>query len=252
MPAAAERGDAVGPAFRVVIDGRQDHDCVHRNAPALSRGQLTAGPIEELQIVGGREVDSGPQSAGRRFESRGQHQRVRPRLDNAFRDAGVCGSVEPIRHACPDRIQVDVGHGGEDRTVVAQSLAFVAAFPESSLATVFAIRSSRDRFDQTAHEPGKAAQTLAQDADSVRVCEQALALAFDRVVDILARWEQSDPARCDFVIVPCCRFVWGDAQYQMQMIAHDRVGVDGDSEAFGHELERASTHAFRCSKHCPV
>lgn len=149
----------------------------------------------------------------------------------------MCRAVEPIRHACPDRIQVDVGHGGEDRAVVAQGLAFVAAFPESSLAAVFAIRPSRDRFDQTAHEPGNAAQTLAQDADSVRVSEQALAFAFDRVVVILARWEQSNPARCDFLIVPCCRFVWVDAQYQMQMIAHDRVGVDGDSEAFGHEMD---------------
>lgn len=154
MPAAAERGDAGGPAFRVVIDGRQDRGCAHRNVPAFPRGQLTAGPIEELQIVGGRDVDSGPQLAGHRFESRGQHQRVRPRLDNAFRDAGVRGAVEPIRHACPDRIQVDVGHGGEDRAVVAEGLAFVAAFPESSLAAVFAIRPSCDRFDQTAHQPG--------------------------------------------------------------------------------------------------
>lgn len=138
-----------------------------------------------------------------------------------------------IRHACPDRIQVDVGHGGEDRTVVAQGLAFVAAFPESSLAPVFAIRPSRDRFDEATHEPGKAAKTLAQDADSVRVGKQALAFAFDGVVAILARWKQAHPARCDFVVMPCCRFVWVDAQNQVQMIAHDCVGVDGDSEAFG-------------------
>lgn len=68
-----------------------------------------------------------------------------------------------FRHACPDLIQVDVGHGGEDRAVVAQRLALVTSFPESSLAAVFAIRPSCDRFGEAAHEPAKAAQTLAQD-----------------------------------------------------------------------------------------
>jgi hypothetical protein len=93
MSAAAERGDAGGPAFRVAIDRRQDRGCVHRNAPAFSRDQLTAGPVEELQVLGGRDLDSGPQLADRRFESRGQHHGVRSRLDDSFRDARVCGTV---------------------------------------------------------------------------------------------------------------------------------------------------------------
>lgn len=211
MPAAAERDDAGSPAFRVVIDDRQDRGCVRRNAPSFPWSQLTAGPVEELQVFGGREVHSGSQSAGSRFESRGQHHGIRSRLDDAFRDAGVCGGIEPIRHACPDRVQVDVGHGGEDRAVVAQGLALVASFPESSLAAVFAIGPARDRFDEAAHEPGKAAQALAQGANSVRVGEQALAFAFDRVVAMLARWKQPDPTRCNVVVVPYACFVRVDA-----------------------------------------
>ena len=63
-----------------------------------------------------------------------------------------------------------------------------------------------------------------------------LAFAFDRVVAILARRKQPDPTRCNVVVVQCACFARIDAQYQMQVIAHDRIGVDGDSEAFGHEL----------------
>jgi hypothetical protein len=113
----------------------------------------------------------------------------------------------------------------------------ICGCPFWHLAAVFAIRPSRDRFDQTAHEPGKAAQALAQDADSVWVGEQAPEFAFDRVVAILARRKQPEPTRGDFVVVPCACFARIDAQYQMQMIAHDRIGVDGDSEAFGYELD---------------
>lgn len=124
-----------------------------------------------------------------------------------------------------------------DRAAIAQRLTLVAALPESPLAAVLAIRPSRDRFDQAAHEPGKTSQTLAQDTDSLRVGEQSLAFALAGGVASFARRKKSHPACGDFIVVPCCRFARVDAQHQMKVIAHDRASIDRNGEGIGHELD---------------
>lgn len=106
-----------------------------------------------MKVVGRRDVDNGSQATGSRFELRREYRRVRLRLCNAFRSAGVRRGVEPICHPRTDRVQIDIGHGGENRAVVAECLALVAPLPESPFAAVLAIRPSCDRFDQAAHEP---------------------------------------------------------------------------------------------------
>jgi hypothetical protein len=63
------------------------------------------------------------------------------------------------------------------------------------------------------------------------------AFGFDRGVAILARREQADPARGDLVIGPTQCFVRVDAQHEMQVVAHHRIGVDRDGEASGDEAD---------------
>ena len=154
-----------------------------------------------MKVVSCRDADNGSQVASNRLELRRQPRGVRLRLSDTLRNARVPGGIKPIRHAGPDRVQLDVGHDSKDRAAIARGLTRVAAFPESPLAAVLAIRPSRDGFDQAAHEPRKATQTLAQDADSLRVDEQSLAFAFAGGVARFTWRKQSCPACRDCIVV---------------------------------------------------
>lgn len=76
------------------------------------------------------------------------------------------GGVQARRDPGSDRVEVDIGHGRQYRALVAQCLAFVAAFPEATLAVVLAIRAAGDGLDQTAHQPGRTAQPLPDECES--------------------------------------------------------------------------------------
>lgn len=73
--------------------------------------------------------------------------------------------------------------------------------------------------------------------DSLRVGEQCLAFAFAGGIAIFAWRKQSCPACRDFIVVPSCRFARIDAQYEMQVIAHDRISADRNGEGFRRELD---------------
>jgi hypothetical protein len=135
------------------------------------------------------------------------------------------------------RIQIDIGHGSENGALVAQRLAFEAAFPESSLAAVFAVGTAGDGLDEAAHQPGEVAEALAQRLDPDGVGQQSQAFGFDGVVAVLAGREQADPALGNLVIGPAQRLARIDVQHQMQVVAHDGVGVDRDGEALGDEAD---------------
>jgi hypothetical protein len=70
-----------------------------------------------------------------------------------------------------------------------------------------------------------------------RIREQALALVLHGCIAFLAWWEKFDPSRRDFVIAPCGSDTGIDAQHQMKMIAHDRIGFDRHGEAFADKAD---------------
>ncbi len=91
----------------------------------------------------------------------------------------MCRGIQSFAEAGADGVEVNVGHGCDQRPFVAEQLAFVAAFPEPPLAAVFAIGAACDRLSEAAHEPGQVAETSTDDVESAWIGEQTLTLELD-------------------------------------------------------------------------
>ena len=132
---------------------------------------------------------------------------------------------------------IDIGHRCEYRAVTAQQLGFEAAFPESAGASVFPIGAASDGLHEATHQPGEAAQTRADQHQTVAIRKQTLAFDGPGEIRILTWRKQSNPALGYFRIAPRGDMRWIHLQYQMQMIAHDGIRLDGDCETFGDEVD---------------
>ena len=111
---------------------------------------------------------------------------------NPLVGGGELAGLRGVGDAGADRIQVDIGHGGEYGALVAQRLALVASLPESSLAAVFAIGATGDGLDEAAHQPGEIAEALAQRLDPDGISQQPQTFGFDGGVAVLAGREKTD------------------------------------------------------------
>ena len=132
---------------------------------------------------------------------------------------------------------IDIGHRCEYRAVTAQQLGFEAAFPESAGASVFPIGAASDGLHEASHQPGQAAQACADQDQTILVRKQLPTFEGPRKIRIFAGREQSNPALGDFRIAPRGDPGWIHLQYQMQMIAHDGIRLDGHRETFGDEVD---------------
>ena len=75
---------------------------------------------------------------------------------NPLAGTGMHGGIQRIHDTGTDRVQINIGHGGENRPLVTEELASETAFPEASRTVVFTIGTSRNRLGQATHEPGQA------------------------------------------------------------------------------------------------
>lgn len=65
---------------------------------------------------------------------------------------------------------------GECGSVTEQGLAFVAPFPEASCSGGLAIRPACDRLIEAAHEPGKAAEPLTAESETIGIAQKRLVI----------------------------------------------------------------------------
>ena len=96
-----------------------------------------------------------------------------------------------------------------------------------SFATVLAIRPSRDRLSQAAHEPGKIAKPISKHFDSVLIAGQRFGAPCSVLV---LTGVQLAPACRDLLGRPVFSSLRDDFHHHVQMIAHHRVAPDRHGE----------------------
>ena len=82
------------------------------------------------------------------------------RMLNTFLHRSVFRLLWGRGHGCPNRIQIHIGHAGEQGPIVQQRLGFEAALPEATSALVLAIGHAGNGFINAAHQPGKIGQSF--------------------------------------------------------------------------------------------
>jgi len=98
-------------------------------------------------------IGKGHQAGGGNFAASGAEQ--------ALTDRGEWRILRRRGDAGANRVEVDVGHAGEQGAFVEQRLRAEAPFPEAPGAVVFAVGATGNRLVEAAHEPAQAAQALA-------------------------------------------------------------------------------------------
>ncbi|HSX59124.1 MAG TPA: hypothetical protein VLF18_02885, partial [Tahibacter sp.] len=134
-------------------------------------------------------------------------------------------------------IQVDVGHGCEQRALVAEKLTPIAPFPEPPFAAVFAIGTAGDRLGQATHEPRKVAEARANHANARRVCKKLLTPHHHSILIIVRDRKHSQPARRHFFVAPRLHGAGNHLNDNVKVIAHDCIGVDSDSKALSEQTQ---------------
>ncbi len=141
--------------------------------------------------------------------------------------------LRACRDTSPDRIEVDVRHGGNQRTFRAQCLRVEAGLPEVAGAAVFPIGLSRDGFVEALHEPAEALEPLPKDRRSRgerfefggRECPTVEVVPHEQRASV-----QCGPTLQYLVVRPGRGFVRVQANHQVIVIAHDGVGAKLDTE----------------------
>jgi len=155
-------------------------------------------------------------------------------LDDPLLDRREVGEFGCLGHRRADRIQVDVGHRGDHRSLVQQRLTLEPALPETTGHVVFGIGLASNRLVEAPHEPGQIEQPRPVLADL---------LVHDRLLGRRQRFgtgkktanqriaaEQLQPAFSNFPVAPLKRPVLVHPDHQVQVIAHHRIGADLDGK----------------------
>lgn len=235
--AAADPAYASRPASWVRVDFMQACGWYADDASAFAGHQLASGPVEQLQVVGVGDLHRRLQYAHDRPESVADDVWSLACMCHAYRHAGVRAVFEAPCHVGADWIQVDIGHRRQQCALVAQALGLEAALPKTALAGVFPVGTAGDGLGQATHQPRQVGQTASDQLQALGVGQQASTLHIDRLVDIVPGTKQAHPTGGDILVAPAGRGPGRKLHDQMQMIAHDRVGVDGDGEALRQETQ---------------
>ncbi|GMV31625.1 MAG: hypothetical protein AMXMBFR59_37500 [Rhodanobacteraceae bacterium] len=123
-------------------------------------------------------------------------------------------------------------------------MALVATLPEPAFAAILAVGATCNGLSETAHEPGKIAETAANDAQSDGVGKQALALRLDYTALCIRGRKKPDPAGGDIFIAPLCHGRWGELHNDVEMVAHDGVGMDCNGETAAEEVKSLDEPVF--------
>jgi len=127
---------------------------------ALVRAGLLAGTLHQLDIAGLRHRHQGIGiQASDRLE-RSIHDGL-GRLDlvdlpfslsQSSLNRGVIGLGQGVAHRCTGRVEVHVGHAGQDRVLLQQGLALETALPEFPFTSVFPVGAPGNQLIECLHE----------------------------------------------------------------------------------------------------
>ena len=141
-----------------------------------------------------------------------------------------------------DGVEIDVGHGGEHRLFVEQRLALETPFPEMARDLIFGVGLAGDAFVQHAHEPGQVAQAgtvLFGPLVDRELCRhvQFLDLARQQALHGQRAVEELGPAAQHLIPAPTLGALSIDADNEVVVVAHHRVGSHIDGEHTGQLLD---------------
>lgn len=170
--AVEDRGEVGGDGSSLVAA----HDApglVHQCQVFVQRDGGGEGAVVRL-VDGGAGDGRDPQTGFRRGCRPGQGgDQLRGAVflsgDAALLHAGVVAGLGRLRHGGADRIEINVGHGGDDGGLVEQRHALEASLPEVPSAAIVAVGAAGEAFLHALHEPGERPQALADGIDPLQV-----------------------------------------------------------------------------------